>query len=439
MPESRMPESRTKRIALLVTFLGCELLAVYSLRTKGWTGTGGALQLLLSLAIALLPLVAAIAVLLLRGRRFSLRSMMIATALFAVFISMILIPYTGAINRRRGVMALEAAMIPYSTESSEEYYHLRQIPFTLEPESVTRSSDDLSFWMTPLLDDSIPTYPDRAVRRLTLQTDQDIEVVAPLLSRFPNLENVLLVGPSGGLAGVSKAGAIQLGESFPPLEELTIKASMIPEDWGRSLPDIRSLSIVAGWPRESVVELEDRQLDGLLSVNGLEILTFDGIDINDSNVECIAKVPELKHLTLSRSNVTKEKLASLRKAYPLLDIRDGPHDLTPGYFLFSGYMQDTNTSMRITFNEDRDRWERRFVPVKQRMVYFGNGGAAIDKAFPIEVKIWTSDRSDPAFILRKISRLRRSAERKGLNEIGSEISTYEATVTFLGKESEAVD
>ena len=105
------------RTLFLIAFLACELLAVYLLRTRGWTATGDLMRLILALVVALLPLVGAIVVLFLRGRKFSLRSMMIATALFAVFISLILYPFAQVRNRRAGVMALEAAQIHYETRS----------------------------------------------------------------------------------------------------------------------------------------------------------------------------------------------------------------------------------------------------------------------------------------------------------------------------------
>ena len=100
------------RLLFLVGVFACELLAIHSLKSYGWDGTGDRLSLMLAVCLAVLPLVAALVVLLFRGRHFSLRSMLIATALLAVFISTIVYPIAQVRQRRRVGSIFEAQCFP---------------------------------------------------------------------------------------------------------------------------------------------------------------------------------------------------------------------------------------------------------------------------------------------------------------------------------------
>jgi hypothetical protein len=366
----------------------------------------------------------------LRGRKFSLRSMMIATALFAVFISLILYPFAQVKNRRAGVMALEAAGIPYDTDSDlKDIYERLDIPYLLEPVSTTRTVDDIAVWMRPLLGDEFPIYPDRAVRGVALYTDEDVEKVESLLLAFPNLEKITLLGPTGGLSGVTGEGLRFFAEHYPELESVRVTSiEKIPEDWGKSLRGVHCLSVDA-YQTAAPAKVTDDQVRDITAVPGLRVLAFGGIDVNDQNITILGQPKQLVHLTLWNTNMTKAGYTALRRANPDLRLTFGPLHTSPERFM--DFIGESGAPIRVVYNDQRDQWGRRLTPNRAKLEYFGDGSAMIDIDFPISIEIQAPDESDSAFIYKKLRSLRNYAKRMGLVETSVDESAFAATITFV--------
>ncbi len=419
------------RLLFLVGVFVCELLAIHSLKSYGWDGTGDRLNLIVAVCLALTPLVAAIGVLLFRGRHFSLRSMLIATTLLAIFIATIVYPVTQVRQRRRLGSIFQAQHFPYGTESHlEESYRLFGIPYRQEPAAETDDSDDIQFWMKPLLGDSLPTYPDRAIRSLDLYSDEDVEFVADLIGQLPNLEVVYVRDQ------VTERGLQVMAERFPKLEALTFDRVNLPKDVGGSLRGVRYLTVRGDFSRPNPphTKISDEQLRDLISVKGLEVLSFDGIVIDDSNAPILLEQDNLKMLILWRSKLTEQGHDLLRSQAPRMKLRVGPHALSPEEFYYwSQPHMNEDTTIRVTYNQQRDTWGRNWSEPRGKMVYFGDGSARIRKEYPIVIEVSVIRNDDPLLMMKVVSRLARLADRHDLELTDQEQSGDAVTIQMIGK------
>jgi hypothetical protein len=422
-----------RRLFFLLGVFACELLAFHSLKSYGWDGTGDRLNMILAVCLALLPLVAALVVLLFRGRHFSLRSMLIATTLLAIFIAIIVYPIAQVRQRRRVASIFESQRFPYGTGTRlERSYQQFGIPYHQEPAAETDDTDDIQFWMKPLLGDALPTYPDRAIRSLDLYSDEDIEFVADLIGQLPNLEVVHLRDR------VTERGLKMIAERFPKLEALTIDRVILPQVVDVSLPAVRYLTIRGDFSRPNPphTRISDEQLRDLISVEGLEILSFDGIVIDDSNAPILLEKGNLKMLILWRSKLTERGHDALRGQAPKTKLRVGPHELSPEelYYWTQLHMNDDAT-IRVTYNQQRETWGRNWSEQRGKMEFFGDGAARIRKEFPIVIEMSAIRNDDPLLITKVVSRLERFADRHDLVRTEQNQSEDAVTIKLVGKET----
>lgn len=427
-----------RNVLLLIVFLliGFELWVMFSLEmgayvgteweeylpdfdawfeTSGWKSTVAWGGLIAAVSLALLPLIAAISLLLVRGRKFSLRSMMIATALVAVFVSLFLYPYLQAKERRRGVIALEAAGILYQTVPDRASHQ--------PPPERPAIERDIRFWMKPFIGDSFPSTPDLAVRGLALRTDKDIQLVASLIDRFPNLDSVIL-----DERGISKEG-FQLFAEFAPrlysLEIHTVQGSF-PEGWGKSLHGVGSLEMFnIMFAANAKTRLSGEQLADIASIDGLEHVSLIGIDFKDSDFR-LGQSPNLREVTIHDTNLDAAGCNAILAANPNLRLHIYPTPPRPEDLLrFIG--SRGGLKIRMTYNKDRTTWE---YPQLQRETV--PNPEFIDTGYPIVVTFQSS--SDDLYEITPSADmflLSSQAERYGLVVSSSDSSASTTTITLV--------
>jgi hypothetical protein len=111
--ESHEPKSnvnsrwRRMRIAILILVLIFEIAFVFILRIAGWNGT----TVILAGIASVLPIIVGLTFIFHRGRNFTIRSLLIATACFAGFMVLTLQPLLNAQRARRVAISLRGADI----------------------------------------------------------------------------------------------------------------------------------------------------------------------------------------------------------------------------------------------------------------------------------------------------------------------------------------
>lgn len=426
--------SKTRLIAFLVGSVVCELLAFGTWISAIFvTGRGYWTIVTLAVALAALPLLLLAWRFWRRGRTFSMRAMMIATALIAVCLSMVAYPVAKAKSRRRGMVALIANGIRFDNRSqSHALYDMFDVPFQSEPSITSGKVDDLPIWMLPLLNSSFPYLSDSIVRRIELYSDEQVEQIAPLLGCFENLQQVVLSGPDRGRPGVTNEGFGFFAEHSPPLESVHVTASgEIPPDWGGSLQGVRLLSI-GYWPPSGPQTLTDEQLRGLLATPGLEALRLEVFGINGQNASLLSESPDLKRLILWGTKVTESDHTAIRQANPQLRLRVGPTTISPESFWHAISRYGGMYSMRVTYNEQRSVWEREIKRGSRNEM--GDGMELIDKRFPIEIEIKSLSKIDRKFVRNRLNDVYWAATHAGLSEVKRiNDSPFSGSVTFREK------
>ena len=231
-----------------------------------------------------------------------------------------------------------------------------------------------------------------------------------------------------------------IAERFPKLEALTFDRVNLPKDVGVSLPGVRYLTVRGDFSRPNPphTKLSDEQLRDLISVKGLEILSFDGIVIDDSNAPILLEQDNLKMLILWRSKLTERGHDVLRSQAPRMKLRVGPHALSPEdfYYLAQLHVNDDAT-IRVTYNQQRDTWGRKWSEGRGKMEFFGDGSARIRKGYPIVIDVSLIRNDDPLLLTKVVSRLRRLADRHDLEFTDQQQSADAVTIKLIGKETPA--
>lgn len=414
-----------KRCLILVALLGFELIAVYSLRSRGWVETASSLQLIAALAVVTAPAIAAVVVLLFRGRRFSLRAMLIATTLMATFIAMVAFPFTQVRGRRRAVMRLEERKIPYRTRSQLQRICERfDLDYARESATDSDESDDIAIWMKPILGDSFPTATDRSVRILELDTNAIVEEALAFVPLLPNLDEIFLTRPH-----LAQDSLQFVADKYPPIDSLRFSVVQFPDRWPK-FKETRFLSISGLSRAPKPIAITDSQLAAVLSTPNLKSLEFNHVDINDQNAALFDKATGLVHLTLWLTNITPSGLEKIRSFHPDLHMTFGPDLLSPERFEFA-INEFKDASLQITYNQDRAVWKCERTGNASQLQYTGDGSAVINPYFPVVFECHDTGTVEDNFVFKQLRILRTVSQRAGLVETSVQQSETSVTMSFI--------
>jgi len=305
-----------RRIAALLLLLGAEVALALSLRELGWFETGHVIRWGACGLAALLPLVVA-AILMLRNRlRFSLRSLLMAMALVAVFLFISVLPLIEAFDARKGSQRLQADGVQFSTESMDEYY--RQIGHDPRPTPPTPPVNrQLAAWLRPLAGDVLTLPTDEEIKSVWLDADGQVLRLCAMPSRFCNLEQIG-VGPNVSSAGLQVLGGAL--PKFPRLTALDLGNVPIPKDWLKSLRNVKTLFLGVGGPLKGRL-LDPQHLKDLGELPNLEVLMIAGYLVRSADMQALAGSESLRFIHLKRTATAPWGKKQLAEAMPNCVIR----------------------------------------------------------------------------------------------------------------------
>ncbi len=309
-------------LVLLVFLLAVESGLTYVLctyGTDGWLATGFAARLSMALAAAAIPLFVGGIILFRKGRRFSIRSILIATACLAIFLAIVLLPLIQARRAREAASTLGQLGIGVQATNrfAKQLRRTTQIDDYHEYELGTIAPEiGLFEWLRPLAGKIMDLPEDRQVLELYAQFDDELKLVCELAERIPNLQSLTIVGCSSEAV----SGFLGQIDRFPKLEFLTFHGSTIPENGLGQLKSLRLLQ-VAGNPALRSTSLSPEQLEDISRLANLEVLMFTLLPIADEHLDIISRNKSLKHIVFTFTDVTDTGKAELEKAIPNCDVQ----------------------------------------------------------------------------------------------------------------------
>ena len=298
------------RIALLLTLLVGETALVFSLRLLGWHETGGAIRWISALGLAVLPLGIA-AILLVHRFRFGLRTLLVATALVALFLTVTVMPLQNALSSRRMSQRLLAAGASLHTASPFEDVYKRW-GYDPRPKSPSPAEErELSVWLRPLAGDLLTIPTDDVIRQIWFDSDAQISILCRDPRAFRNLEGISVS------QAVTPTGMEMLRRSLRKFTYLTyIHIDVdVPKGWLRSLEGITTLDLW-GEQRRPGSRLSGEHLHDIAALRDLRVLWIFKYATNDADVEVLSRCKSLKHLILRKTAVTELGEQRLSAALP---------------------------------------------------------------------------------------------------------------------------
>ena len=284
---------------VLVTVLIIEVAISVSLRWLGWYGTGSAIQFSACLVFTLLPLLIAFVILLHKRLKFSVRSLLLVTALSAFFLVLSLMPILRHRAARQSSAQLLTAKVTINEGMDWDNFY-RQI--ALHPPTKLPLADDdaLPWWLTSLITktDSIPT--DNSVRDIWLSSDNQCQILAENWERLSSLQSVSIS------RGVSTEGFRLLQDVLPRFEHLDSVVTndvTVPSDWYGSLKNIRTLWVWGEGASRGTL-FDDKHLDEIVSLSNLEMFMVLGYAFSDRDARTLAKSDSIKRIVLRGTAVT---------------------------------------------------------------------------------------------------------------------------------------
>ncbi len=309
---------RISRLAILGLVFLVELALLAMIRSLGWLDTLGSLRWAASVAFFATPLVIIGFLLGLRSRRFSLRTLLIATAFAAVFIALFMFPYATAKSSRGVTQVLRANGIDVSLESSlDNYYESLGVeidgPKSL-PHHVT------PFWIAPLMGD-LPVVHAEEILELGLWSDEQVSIALTLHDKLPNLRRIRVYGRRAVAGGgtvecVTSDGLANLAKHLPQIEALAIVNVEMPGTLCYSFGQVRTLTVLAD-------DLNETQLADIATTPGMEFIRISGCNINDEGATILAKAAQLRVLDLLGTQVSDDAASQIHNDHPHLRVRLG--------------------------------------------------------------------------------------------------------------------
>lgn len=303
------------RLWWLVALLAAESLLALSLHTLGWFETGGLLRQAACALLALLPLAAAIYLVTRRRFHFSMRAMLIATALLAAFLWISVLPLYEAIASRRGAMALAATKVDVRDYCSNEEYFVRIGHDPRPPAPPKPAVRPLPGWLRPLAGDALRLPVDAAVREVKLHDDAQAAALAANVARFPSLTYIGVQ-----TRGLTPQGIAAVFETLPQAAHLVQLHVTCPVPNGilRQAAGVRCIWIDSGTRLANAIGPE--VLNDLAALPELRHLDMRHVRISDADLQLLAQSASLRRIVLRAGGVTPAGVAHLEASLPDCEI-----------------------------------------------------------------------------------------------------------------------
>jgi hypothetical protein len=311
------------RAGLLVALLVIEIGAVASLRSVGWVATGSGLLWFVSLLAATLPLVVAAALLFGSRFRFTLRALLVITALLAVFLVITGIPLRDAIDARRVTRRLVDAGAEISVEAPQQSAFAK-LGYPVRPnvESQHRAAD-LAPWLRPIASEILAYPAHDEVRHIGFSSDGQIAEFAGDHEGFSNMDGLGLLG------NITREGQQQLAQTLPELPPITRASSFstpVTAEFLTALVDAQYLFLQSPYPPPRPTPAQRsgsyRRLLGpehfaaIAALPNLKVLIIIGHDIADADVALLANSDSLEHIILRGTTASEAAVERLREQLP---------------------------------------------------------------------------------------------------------------------------
>lgn len=306
MVEARPRRTDPKVVVALAFVLVLEIALVVSLRRFGWAVTGSVLQFTICLIVAGLPLIVATAIFLRRGLRFSVRSVLLAVTLLAVFFSLSWLPLVRHRAARQTSMRLLAAnaTLNEGLDWNDFYPRIRLQP---PPQMVVRQDDEVPLWLTAFTGATERIPLDHAVSSVWLDSDDQCRILAGNWERLGGLQSVSIGG------GVTAEGLRLLKDVLPRfqhLEMVHVNSVVAPEGWYRSLTNVRMLWV---WGENALrgTKFNAGDLRDIADLPDLEVFMVLGYAFGDGDARQLATSRGIKRVILRGTDVTQAGEADL--------------------------------------------------------------------------------------------------------------------------------
>jgi hypothetical protein len=308
--------SPARRTAALVTLLMGEVVLTAAMRRLGWLGTGHTLRWLACAAIALAPLVVAALVLLRNRFRFSVRGLLAATTMAALFVWLSVTPLLEAYEARRGAQQLIAAGAELRKASWLDQFY-RDIGHDPRRPRAEPSAPALPPWLRPLAGDVIQLPPDDSVREIWLDSDMEVLILCKTAARFRGVENIDVTSPVTGQALDRLLAAL---DECPSLSALMLNGVPLPKDLPPSMHRIRTLFLWVEGPLEGR-PLAVERLREAAELPALEVLMISGYLVQGDDLQALAGSASLRRIILRRTGTAASAQRALAESMPTCVIR----------------------------------------------------------------------------------------------------------------------
>jgi hypothetical protein len=304
------------RMAALLVVLTSETALGVLLYGLGWYETGGLLRWLACLLLALLPALAAVVMLTRKRFRFSLKTLLVAMALIALFMLFSVRPVLEARQSRRVSRQLAAAGAQLNGPCINDGDYFERIGY--DPGCTWAPyTDDYAtpVWLRPLLLDVLAVPRDDQVFIAAINNTTEAEILCANTASLPHLEVLQIGGPIGSEAVERLSDSLS---QFQSLKVVSIGGAAIPEHCFSGLKSVKALFVIDDWAKQ---RLSAVQLREIAELPNLAVLHVHQARIGDADLQELSG-SKARFMFLKRTGVSAKAIRKLAKALPACDVRD---------------------------------------------------------------------------------------------------------------------
>ena len=312
-----------------------EGLAVWSLRRSGWDITVSSVSWLGALGLSIVPLGGACLLLLQSGRRFQLRTLLIAFLLLAVFLSMTVRPILRYRRDRRTSFLLNAAGMKTDSYMIDYFLGVRQ--------QRERGPTSEIGWLRPLVRDYADLLRDDQIRVVQVYNDDQCRLLASQAETLPELYHVARaygVFSKDGLdvlvripqvKGISLLGIDAMGlrkfKKATHLRHLMLSNINAVVDFNAVLPGSLETLFIRNEPGNELW-MNKQHIEALSQMRSLKAIYLSGFNLIDDDLAPLKASTHLQHLAVWQSLVSKEMERELQLALPNCQVHCGHYRTT---------------------------------------------------------------------------------------------------------------